>query len=60
MIGPYIVHRQCNNKYIIVKAVNIVDLSTGCSEIIQYDDKYVITIVNLVETMLITRYPWSM
>ena len=35
----------------------IIDPVTGWLEVVRYDDKIVITIANLVETMWLSRYP---
>ena len=56
---PYTTCCKVKNKYLIIKAVTMDDTVMGWFLINQYDDKYVITIANLVETMWLTRYLWS-
>ena len=36
----------------------MIDPVTRWSKVTQYDDKKLVTITNLVETMWIYRYPW--
>ena len=40
-----------------IKAITMIDPFKGWSGIMQYDDKIVTSITNLVETMWLTRYP---
>ena len=41
-----------------LKSVTMIDSIRGCFKITQYNNKNDITIVNLVETTWLTRYPW--
>ena len=43
----------------ILKAVTIIDPVTGWCEITQYNDKKSMTIANLVETMCLVLYIWT-
>ena len=56
-IGLYKISRK--GRYpLILKYVTIIDPVTGGFEVTQYRDKKVMTIVNLVETTWLVRYPW--
>ena len=57
LIVPYIILSKEKNKYLIIKALMIINPVMGWFEITQYYDKHVITIENLVEAMWLTRYP---
>ena len=48
MIGPYTIHREINNKDLIIKAVIMIDPIMGRFEIMQYDNKCVIIITNFL------------
>ena len=58
LIAPYIIRRKGNNKHLIIKPLMVINPVIGWFEITQYYDKHVITIVNLVKTMWLTRYPY--
>ena len=43
-----------------IKSVTMIDPVTGCFEMTQYNHKREISILNLVETMWLSRYPIPM
>ena len=47
-IVPHTIHRKVKNKDLILKYVMIINPITGWFYITQYEDKYAITITNLV------------
>ena len=51
LIVPYIIRRKVDNKYLIIKALMVINPVMGWFEITQYYDKHVITIANLVKTI---------
>jgi Integrase zinc binding domain/RNase H-like domain found in reverse transcriptase len=57
LIGPYKINRK-GKKPLICKCVTMIDPATGWFEIHQYDDKYSITVANIVEQQWLARYPW--
>ena len=58
IIGHYIICSKGNNKYLTLKYFTMIDPIMGCLKITEYDDKHVITMLDLVETMWLTMYPW--
>ena len=50
LIGTYVIRRKDKQENLHIKAVKMINPVTGWFEVVQYDDKIVITIVNLVET----------
>ena len=50
--------RKVKKKDLILKAVTIIDAIMGWFEIMQYYNKRVLTIANLVETTWLTKNPW--
>ena len=57
LIGPYGIRLKGKKDNLRLKSVTIINPVTGWFEIVQYDDKIAITIVNLVETTWQSRYP---
>ena len=57
LIVPYKIGRKGKDN-LILKFVTMVDPTTGWSEVTQYCNKKAMTIVNLVETTCLVRYPW--
>ena len=53
-------NKKCTEKNLNIKAVTMVDTVTGWFIIMQYKYKRTISIVNLVETTWLTRYPRPM
>ena len=60
LTGPFNIRREVKNKDIILKSVTMADSIMGWFKIMQYEYKRLMTIVNLVQTTCITRFPWSM
>ena len=58
LIGPYFIRIKGKKKYLNLKAVTIIDYVTGWFKKTQYDNKREISTTDLVETTLLTRYPW--
>ena len=56
LIVTYIIRCKGKKENLHLKAVTIIDPVTGWFEIVGYDDKKVITIAKLVETMWLSRY----
>ena len=57
IIGPCNIHRKENNKSLILTSVKTADSIKRWFKITQYDEKCVITIMTLVETTYLTRFP---
>ena len=57
LIGPYKIRRK-GTEPLICRAVTMIDPATGWFEIHQYDDKFSITVANIVEQEWFSRYPW--
>ena len=57
LIGPYKINRK-GKKPLICRCVTMIDPATGWFEMHQYDDKYSITVANIVEQEWLGRYPW--
>ena len=57
IIGPYKI-RMKGEYNLILKSVTMIEPVTGWFEITQYNNKKVMPIANLVETMWLVRYPW--
>ena len=55
-IGPFVIIRKGQKQNFNLKAVAMIDHVTGCLNLIQYDDRKVISIANLVETKWLSRY----
>ena len=51
IVVPYIMRRKEKKKYLIIKALMVINPVMGWFEITQYYDKHVITIANLVKTI---------
>ena len=60
LIGAYFIDRKGKKEDLYLKAVTVIDPVTGWFEITQYNDKRSISIVNLVETTWLSRYPIQM
>ena len=58
LIGPYFIQIKEKQKYTNLKAVTMINPVTGWFKITQYDNKRSILAKNLVDTTLVTRYPW--
>ena len=56
LIGPKKT-QESNKDYLSLKSVTIINPVTGWIGVTKYKDNQAITIVNLVETMWLTRYP---
>ena len=57
LIGPYKTRRK-GKDHLILKSVTIIYAITKWFEIMQYSNKKVMAILNLVETTCLVRYPW--
>ena len=57
LIRPYFIRRKGKKENLDLKPVTMTNTVTGWFEIVRHDVKRVITIVNLVETMRLSRYP---
>ena len=57
LIGTYIIRAKGKKENLHLKNVTMIDPVTEWFEVVRYDDKIVITISNLVETMWLSRYP---
>ena len=57
LIGNYVIRRKGNRENSHLKAVTMIDPVTRWFEISQYNNKIVISILNLIETMWLSRYP---
>ena len=51
IVVPYIMRRKEKNKYLIIKALMVINTIMGWFEITQYYDKHVVTIASLVENI---------
>ena len=56
----YTLYRKRKKKSTILISITAINTITGWSKITQYYDKYGITIVNLVVTTYLNKYPWKM
>ena len=59
IIGPYVIIRKGKKENLNLKDANIIDTVTMWFLITEYNDKIVITITNLVETVWLKKYPWT-
>ena len=50
---------RTGKKPLIIKSVTKIDTVIGWFEVTPYDDRKVTMIANLVETMWLSRYPWT-
>ena len=57
LIGPYVIRRKVRKENLQLKSVAVINPVTGWFEVVRYDDKITITIVTLVETTCLDRYP---
>jgi transposase InsO family protein len=57
LIGPYKIRRK-GKKNLICKCVTMIDPAKGWFEIHQYDNKRSMTLANIAEQQLFSRYPW--
>ena len=56
LICAYVIRIKLKKEYLNLKFVTMIDPDTGWFKITQYDDKIAVSIVDLVETLWITRY----
>ena len=57
LIEPYVNQRKGKKENLHLKAVTMINPVTGWVEVVRYDNKRVMNIVNLVETTWLYRYP---
>ena len=57
LVGPYKINQKGCKKPLILRAVTIIDPATGWFEIHEYDDKWAITIANILEQEWLAQYP---
>ena len=57
LIGTYVIRREEKKEYLNIKDDTMINPVTGWFEITKWDDKCMISIVNLVETVWFYRYP---
>ena len=57
LIRPYLMKRKGKKEKIHIKSVTMIDPVTGWFEILQYEDKRQISVVRLVQTTWLSRYP---
>ena len=55
IIGPYVIRIKGQKENLHLKSVTVIDPITGWFEIVQYNDKIVISIVNFFETTCLSR-----
>ena len=58
LIGECTIKCKGKDNNLKMKAITMIDPATGWFEIKQYDDKQVISIVQIVEQTWLSRYPW--
>ena len=56
IIGPYVIRIKGQKENLHLKSVTVIDPITGWFEIVQYNDKIVISIVNFFETTWLSGY----
>ena len=60
LIGLHKIHGKVKKADLLLKYVTMIDPVMSWFKIIQYKDKKVMTIVTLIKTTWMTRYPWPM
>ena len=59
LIGPYKIRKDGHDDPLILKALTMIDPTTGWSEILRYNNKQADKITNLVDQTWLYRYPSS-
>ena len=57
LIGPYKTRREGHDKPLLIKYLTMIDPTSGWFEMVQYNNKQVSTIGNLVDQTWLCRYP---